>query len=201
MKNILSIAILMLVAVPAFSSDITINIQPNYEFQIVSSSVLRDYYDRDVVLNFGATALVQHNKLNMGLFAQYVRYDFDVVDEMAMSGREEISGSRLTVGLQKGIRLKKNMLYGRLGLTKYYDDLAFALYDDHRIGVHAGLGFMFRLSDDFQAFVETSYEYEELSVPMYMTYTYTRHQMYLAGHTFDTGGLFFQVGLSLSIIR
>ena len=201
MKSIISILVLLISVIPVFASDITLSVKPVFEFQVPTSSVLRDYYDRDVVLNFGATAIVRHSKLNMGLFVQYLRYDFDVVDEFEMSGREDIVGSRLTIGLQKDVRLKKNMLYGRLGLTKYYDNLAFAISDDKRIGFHAGLGFVYKLSNDFQAFIETSYDYERLSVPMYMTYTYTRHQAYLAGKTFDTGGLFIQSGLSFSIIR
>ena len=201
MRGIIFIIILIFTVVPTFASDITVSIQPNYEFQMLSSSVLKNYYDRNVVLNFGATAIVRYNKLNVGVFVQYMRRDFTVRDQFAMYGREEINGSRLSFGVQKDIPMKKNIFYGRLGMTKYYDHLAFAISDDNRIGYHAGLGFVYKLSADFQAFIETSYDYEKLSVPMYMTYTYTRHQAYLAGKTFDTGGVCIQSGLSVSIIR
>jgi len=201
MKGIISIIVLLIAVVQAFASDFTVSIQPNYEFQMLSSSVLQDYYDRDVVVSFGGTAIVRYNKLNMGLFVQYLRYDFDVVDKLEMSGREEIAGSRLTIGLQKDIRLKKNMLYGRLGLTKYYDDLAFAVSDDNRIGFHAGVGFNFRMSHYVSAFVETSYDNERLTVPDYRNSTYTRHQVYLSGKTFETGGISLQAGVSIPIIR
>ena len=201
MKSIISILVLLISVIPVFASDITLSIKPVFEFQVPTSSVLRDYYDRDVVLNFGATAIVRYNKLNVGLFVQYVRHDFTVRDEFAMYGRAEINGSRLTFGLQKDVPVKKTVFYGRLGMTKYYDHLAFSISDDDRMGYHAGLGFVYTLSNDFQAFIETAYDYERLSLPYYVNCAYTRHQAYLAGKTFDTGGLFIQSGLSVFIIR
>ena len=92
MKSIIVVAVLLLVSVPVFASDITISIQPNYEFQMLSSSLLKNYYDRNVVLNFGATAIVRYNKLNMGVFVQYLRYDFDVVDENGYIRISQASG-------------------------------------------------------------------------------------------------------------
>lgn len=182
-----------------FATDYNMSIQPHVGSHYLTSSILRDYYDRNIVFSYGATVVLMNEEIKTGVFLKYLRYSFKVSDELLLSGEKDIDGSWLMIGIQKDIPISKYILFGRIGLTIHNDDLAFADSDDKRVGTYYSLGVKYRISNYFKFFCETAYVYESLSVPMYVHIRYSRHQAYLAGKSFQTGGLLIQTGISFSL--
>ena len=198
MKNIY-IVIFLMMTTSVIASDFSLSIRPSIGLQIPSSHILKDYYDRNAIVSYGATGLFINKKLNLGGFLSYTQYHFKVDDPSAFSGTEDIRGSLLSVGVQKSIVFKTVTTWGRIGLSKHFDDLEGFNEDDNRIGFYIGLGLDYNLTDSFGFFIEVMHEFERLSVPEYVNCTYSRHQTFLSGRTFSTGGLFVQSGLIITI--
>ncbi len=198
MKKI-SIMIFLMMTTSVIASDISLSIRPNIGIQIPSSNILKDYYDRNAIVNYGATGLFINRKLNWGVFLSYTQYHFEADDPSVLSGTEDIRGSLLSFGVQKSIVLKPVTVWGRIGMSKHFDDLEVSNEDDNRIGLCFGLGLDYNLTRRCGVFSEVMYGFERLSVPEYVNCDYSRHQAFLSGKTFNTGGLFIKSGFMITL--
>lgn len=84
-----------------------------------------------------------------------------------------------------------------MGLSRHFDDLMiFNNNKDNRLGFSMSFGINYRINNKINYFVDSEFEFEELHVASYISEHVSRHQKYLSGHKFNTGGLSINTGLS-----
>ena len=182
------------------SASIEYNIRPLVGMLHPTDKILRDYYDRSNVFIYGIDFDIVTDWYTLGMYLKFQGYSFKIVEKFGeRSYVEHIDGIWYTFGIEKFISISPFSLYGRLGTTFHSDNLAFPDSDDVRFGFQSGLGIESNITKRVKLFLEIDYEYETLSVPYYMTYYYSRHQAYLAGENFQTGGVLIQTGVSFSL--
>lgn len=170
-------------------------IEPTLGIKYLTASPLRKYYDTDVHFDYGLTFTMFPHKSDTGLFLKYVKAKIHVYDENYYHPHIEFSNSIFIIGLQRNI---KTNCY-RVGISKHFDNLGDASDNDNRIGFFISLGRYYRINKNIIYFIDAEFEFEDLHVPNYCAYSYSRHQAYLAGKKFNTGGISLDMGLSFHI--
>lgn len=160
-----------------------------------TSTLLNNYYSREIIFLYGAEFTYYFNKY--GLYFNFINYSFDVQEDYFV---EKIKTTWFTIGLEKIFLANKySNLYGRLGGTLHVDDLAISESNLSRIGIQPGFGGNIYINNTLIFFIEFNYEYELLKIPIYVTTNYSRHNEFLSGKSFQTGGAIFKIGLSYSL--
>ncbi|MEJ2628552.1 MAG: hypothetical protein P8078_08355, partial [bacterium] len=182
---------------PLFNAPVSaaeIYIRPKISFLYPASSHLRAYFDRDMVFMYGGEI-----DLDPGIYFQLLRYEFLVDDP-----QESFSVSSIwyTLGIEKNFILFGHNFYGRLGLTYHSDELLEFNSESPRIGIQTVFGYNFQLSPKLQLSLEMGYEFESVKESDYLIESpYDRHQYYLSGRRFQTGGIFISTGLGFRIYK
>jgi hypothetical protein len=186
----------ILCTLPSFNtraSAAEIYIRPKLSVLYPVSSQVRKYYDRNMVFMYSGEI-----DLDPGIYFQLLRYKFQVDDPQ---GSFSVSSMWYTLGLEKNFTLFNNNFYGRLGLTYHSDELLEFNSESPRIGIQTVFGYNFPLSPKLQLFLEIGYEFESVKENKYITELYDRHQYYLSGRRFQTGGVFISTGLGFCIYK
>jgi len=200
-KNIIYLLlIIVLIHSKAMSSVKEVSVSPQLCILIPTSKALKSYYNKNCIFFYGGEVILLLDRLEIGSYLKIQRYSFKVHDQLLQSDYEKISATWCTLGIVKSISVQRFYFLAKLGLTYHLDKLSFSESEDKsRIGFQPGLVIKSNISKKIKFFIEISYEYESMSVPMYMTYQYSRHQRYLAGKKFQTGGILIQSGISFSV--
>ena len=173
------------------ASDAEIYIRPKFSFLYPTSSRLRAFYDRNMIFMYGCEI-----DLKSGIYFQLMKYKFQIDDPHELIS---VSTIWLTLGIEKNFKLFNHVFYGRLGLTYHSDDLLRFHSDYHRIGMQTVFGHKMQLSQNLQIFLEIGYEFENIKESEYITELYDRHQYFLSGRSFQTGGVFITTGFGFQI--
>ncbi len=187
------LSLLLFSSLKAQQSHAEIYLRPKISFLYPASSHLRAYFDRDMEFMYGGEI-----DLDPGIYFQLLRYEFRVDDPQ---GSFSVSSIWYTLGIEKNFRLFNHDFYGRLGLTYHSDELLEFNSESPRIGVQTVFGYNFQLSPKLQLSLEIGYEFESVKVSKYITELYDRHQYYLSGRRFQTGGIFITTGFGFRIYK
>ncbi len=194
------LANLLLLPYGVTSASIEYSVRPLLGMLWPTDKTLGDYYDRSSVFMYGIDLDAVTDWYGLGMYLKFQRYSFEVVDRFGERSRiEHVNGSWYTLGIEKFVSMSRFSLYGRLGTTFHSDNLALVGSDDARFGCQPGLGIEWKVTNRTRLSLEVDYEYETLSVPNYVTFDYSRHQAYLAGENFQTGGALIQAGVVFSL--
>ncbi len=191
MKNMLA-ALLFCLPVTVNGSAFDYSIGLNIGGFHPTSAILKSYFDKSSVFTYGIDVSMAAVSNNIGAYIRFQRFSFNVADPY---GDEYVRGHWFTLGLEKAFPLEFVYPYGRLGITLHYD--TYDLFVKNlRFGLHSCLGLRFTVTERTKPFAEVGYEYARLSIPDYVELDYTRHQAYLAGEDFQSGGIMMNAGIS-----
>jgi len=163
-------------------------------------TILQKYFDRSNVIIYGIGPDAIASKYSIGVYVKFQRYSFEVIDSFAMGYVVPISGTWITMGIEKIIPTSFVDFYGRIGGTLHYD--SYDIFMNYiRLCFQPSLGFRLDMIKYIKPFFEINYEYGKLSVRYYENVAYTRHQAYLAAKNFQTGGVLLKAGVSCNLIN
>lgn len=175
-------------------------IKPHAGVFVPASNPLQSYYDKSSIFNYGGEIYFLTGYSGFGAYLDYKKYSVDITDEdQTGSSSWQESSTIISLGLVKNIPVLLFNINLRLGVSAHSDDLALE-EDKMRIGYSAGIELQREFSDRLGLSLELEYDHNNLSVSDYTTFAYSRHNRYLSGREFSTGGLFFSAGFYIKIL-
>ena len=180
-------------------------ISPQLNFHRPSSEILREYYNRNHLLFYGCETILffdlfSLDRLGFGSFFKVQRNSFKVFEPRIDPIQQEIDITWLTFGIINNTNIQNINVLTKIGLTYHWDNLELS-YDETRLGIQSSLAMNMDITTKIKYFIEIGYEYETLSIPFYLNSIPSRHQYYLAGKEFQTGGFLLQTGVSFSVYK
>ncbi len=137
------------------------------------------------------------NFYNLGGYLKINRFSFKIEDE-SQPGLKE-SSTWYGLGIIKRLYIRSFFFDFKFGLTNHHDKLTTPFSEQLRLGYELGLTFSKNILDQNSIFFAANYNYENVKIPYYVTSNYSRHQRYLAGKSFNTGGYLFYIGISICL--
>ena len=193
-KSIIVTCILL----PAVLFAAKLDVGVNAGMHRVSSDLVADFYGQHQLPMYGFSVVFRPVHGFWGIYGRYAGYRVTVEDEFARHPYH-FSKNIVVAGLQVNVITVGDIkVFVRLGAAKHKDDLdSFGGKD--RLGVNAGLLLQQSIGKKLSLNTELMYDSENVTVANYVNCCYSRHQAYLAGKSFDTGGLSILAGISYEL--
>lgn len=196
-KIIVFIFVLLCLNLNLNAKSLHIYIKPSAGIFHPDSRILRSYYDLNFIFSYGVEADVLTNFYNIGGYVSFNRFSVKIKDKQQPDLKE--TSAWYNFGLIKRWTVNSIFIDFKSGLTIHNDQLSDPFSNETHYGYQMGIAVGKIIFKKAGVFLETTYNHESRKVPYYVTYTYSRRQVYLSDKRFNTGGFIIQSGISLSL--
>lgn len=199
-KIFLMVSVILGICVKSiYSQPIAVYLSPKLSINYPHAKVLREYYNTNFVLLYGGEIAAMYLPYKTGIYFQYYKYSFDIQDRILTQNFLKEKGEWFSFGVIKKQNYQFLSVYEKIGIQFLEDKLALG-NNNRRKGIQFGIGMQKKLIGPFFVTFNILCTYNKLSVPEYQTFAYSRHQSFLSGKNFNTGGLQIQFGVQFQLI-
>jgi len=198
-KTIFLIIFIIAASITLKAQTIEIKLKPATGFFLPSSQNLSGYYGKDQIICFGGELKAITPFLDLGGFLSVQTYSVNINDPNEIGEPYDENSTIISFGFLKEFDLTLFKLYSKVGLNMHSDKLA--LNDDEtRIGFLLGLEASREIYQGISLNLGVDYDYNNLTIPEYFTFAYSRHQSFLSNTDINSGGVFIYAGIEINIL-
>jgi hypothetical protein len=181
------------------ASSFSMILKPLFGLYQPTSTPLKDYYTKNFIFTYGGEVEVLLPFYNLGMFFKIQSYTLDIYESVY---ERDITESAIwyTGGIMKEIDFEGVSLFSKVGISYHSDELALIKTENSRWGFQIGAGMKRKISETVRFFLEANFDYEKLTIPDYRTFAYSRHNAFLSGQNFNTGGILFLLGVEFKVL-
>lgn len=193
---ILQLLFLPLTAVTAQSWSLAI--APGIGLNAPESNILKRYYQKNFLPGYGGEIILITDYHGLGLYIGVNRVKHRITDELQTDYDERMT--TVCCGFLK--RTGDDLLSAdiKAGMSIQTGDLFMPGKDTAVFGYEFGLTLNVPVSGPLTVSGGMAYSRTRVTIPAYMTTVYSRHQYYLSGRQFTTGGFSLMMGFSYRIL-